>query len=254
MIRVLTLVLGGLGLAFAASNAVVSVRPERPAIVAGEPLLFVATVKGLSASDVKLSEDPYLFPRVTQGMGVAVESPHYPLGEHMTKLAAVVGPGEEASVRIVAGETAQLRAPGEYFMTVHFPFLGLSSDLRFTVLPADPVARARRADEFYAAVIGTDVGATRRAVASLEAMDAAISAPRFCALLKRERGWVGDPLLANRLEQIGSPVVIDCLIELLPKVSTAEPRAQAAAILGRIAQRTSDSALCRRIQQALAGD
>jgi hypothetical protein len=122
--------------------------------------MVIVTVKNLSSSDMNLTDDTYAFPRVVTGSGIEIRSEPSPLFQS-GGLSAVTKPGEAASVTIVAMETAQLRRPGEYRMTVTVPHLDLSSDLSFTVLPANPAALARRADEFYDLTVGVSQEAHR---------------------------------------------------------------------------------------------
>jgi hypothetical protein len=252
MLRMLVVVFAACSLAFAASNAVLSARPDKPAILAGEPLMVILTVKNLSGSDIGLTGDPYDFPRVVTGAGVELRSEPFPLLEQGRVVAAVAKPGEVASVTIVAMETAQLRRPGEYRMTVTVPRLDLSSDLSFTVLPANPAALARRADEFYDLTVGVSLE-SQRAMRALEAMAPGVSVPRLCAVLRRYSGWLGG-LLSYRLVQIGSPEVVDCLIEILPGIRDAVSAASAVNSLERIAKKTTDPALREKIQRALPTD
>jgi hypothetical protein len=234
------------------TGATVSVRAARPAILAGEPLLLTVTVRNFSDAEVLLPDDAHMFPRTTTGPGLAVQSPPRPAlpdyGYGVMRAAA----GEEKSVRIVAEETAQLRRPGEYRMTVLFPPLGLSSDLSFTVLPGGPTALGRRADELYSMAIGGDVGEALLARTALAAMDPDVSAPRLCAVLKMNPDAL-DTKLSSKLEQIASPSIVGCLIDILPG-SRGVARSMVASALKRIAGKTTEVTLREKIQRALAAD
>jgi hypothetical protein len=241
-----------LALELQGAGAALSVRAEKTTILVGEPLLVTVTVANSSDVELLLPDDAEAYRRVTAGPGIAIQSPSRPTPPDDGYFAMRAVPGQEASVRIVADETAQLRRPGEYKMTVLFQPLGLSGDLTFTVIPRDTSALGRRADELYDSAVGMDVGEARLARTALAAMDPDVSAPRLCAVLKMNPDAL-DTQLSRRLEEMPNPGVVNCLIDDLPR-TRGVARATRTSALKRISEKTPEGPLREKIRQALAAD
>jgi hypothetical protein len=227
-------------------------QPDRPTIVAGEPLVLAVTVRNLSKGELLIPTDSDSLERMTEGpMGLRLAmAPTRHEGETISGYVRP-NPGESRTFLVLAAETAQLRVPGEYRMSVRYPEFGVFGEVRFNVLAYDRGALQKRAEEFYTDVI--DRRSTGRSILSkraLAAIEPEIAQPLLCAILKRDPEEL-DRAVSYALEQSISPGVADCLIEILPRGSDIARRS-AEQVLRRMAQRTQDPGLRAKIIEALA--
>jgi hypothetical protein len=254
MLGLSTVGLAVLSLALQAPQATVTCRAERSTILAGEPLVLVVTVRNLTDRELQVPTDSGSLQRVSVGpVGVRLYPTPAPFEPDKVTFFVLPSPGEERTFKVLAGETAQLRVPGEYRMTVGYPEFGASTELRFTVLQHDLNALRKRAEEIYGVVFETgDAGSSLRAKQALTVMEPQVAEPLLCSLLKRNPSELDNPV-AYRLQELASPAVVDCLSEILPR-SRDVTHEMAARVLRVIAQRTPDTKLGEKIRQALAAD
>jgi hypothetical protein len=252
MLRLSTIGLAVFSLALQAPKATITCRAERSAILAGEPLVLVVTIRNLTDRELQVPTDSDSLQRVTVGpAGIRLYPTPAPFEPDKVPFFVLPSPGEERTYKVLAGETAQLRVPGEYRMTVGYPELGASTELRFTVSPYDLSALRRRAEEIYGVVFEMgDAESALLAKKALTVMEPQVAEPLLCSLLKRDPNEL-DRSVAYKLEEIASPAVVDCLAEIMPRGRDIT-RESAAWVLGRIAQRTPDTKLREKIRQVLA--
>jgi hypothetical protein len=252
MLRLCTIGLAVFSLALQAPKATITCHAERSTILAGEPLVLVVTVRNLTDKDLQVPTDSDSLQRVTVGpAGIRLYPAPAPFEPDKVTFFVLPSPGEERTFKVLAGETAQLRVPSEYRMTVGYPEFGASTELRFTVSPYDFSALRRRAEEIYGVVLEmSDAGSSLLAKRALTVIEPQVAEPLLCSLLKRNPGELENSL-AYRLEELASPAVVDCLTEILPHGRDITQE-MVARVLRNIAQRTSDTKLREKIRQVLA--
>jgi hypothetical protein len=204
-----------LAIAAPASEISLSAAPERPSITAGEPLFVKVTFENVSSERVSLRTDPDVFSRVTIGPQAsrAVRVPPPPTGDTVDFYKGLP-PGSKESILFVATETAGLRVPGDYQMSIEHVELGASCILSFTVKQYDAAAVRARAQEISEIAADSRNGAdTPLNEIALTAFDPSISSDLLCSVLRRNSDGFAT---ARRLAELGDATSIDCLLAVLP--------------------------------------
>jgi hypothetical protein len=186
--------------------------PERPQIVRGEPLILRISLGNPSDGKVLIAMEPSWIERVTSAAdGRSVRGPAQRPGENPLVFSIAIEPHEFREIRVAAVETALLQEPGPYTMSVRMKALHGVATVQFVVLPYDASALEMRASELANQVVRqNDLEAEK----ALESMPGNIAEPYICNVLKTDAVALSSGV--PRLEELGTPESVSCLVDLLP--------------------------------------
>ena len=227
---------------------------ERSAVVAGEPLVILATVQNGTERSVILPEGELVVDwTVKTEDGSVVCASERPHGD-TASLARTVSPGGRFSFSVIAYETATIRQPGRYRLFAAYvpgiPTQEAPSRIAFEVLARDNAALAKRAQELHDKAVrrSSDWEANARAgraAEELASMDYAGSRPLLCDVLKRNDAVMGSAL--RRLERDPDADTVGCFVEYFRGAAPSMARNAVESALKDILRDHSDPKLRSKI-------
>ncbi|MBV9762750.1 MAG: hypothetical protein JO340_19475 [Acidobacteriaceae bacterium] len=220
--------------------------PERVEIFSGEPLVLHLSISNPSDKRLVVAMDSSWIERVTtDDDGRRTRWPTHATSEDPLVFSIAVDPHQSRELRLAAVETASLRKPGHYTISITIRDLRLSVTTQFTVLPYDASELKARAEEFATqAVRLNDLEAAK----ALNAMPGSIGEPYICLVMKANVGMLS--LGVPRLEELHSAESAACLIDLMPRYK--EPYRSLVAQALRRLESTANPELRMKIDRVLA--
>ena len=225
---------------------------EKTSIVSGEPVVITVVLSNPSGEAVLLpvGDSAEVTEWSTVRPGGAIDPRRESADARMTLVfSCVVSPSAQAAFRAVAKETAGLKRPGQYRITLNYNPLEVIQSLEFFVLPGSASALRKVAEELRdRTVSNADPQDRSIALDVLGSMNYQAAEPFLCDAMHEDSANVAD--LAARVGETGGARGADCLIEE-PQNTTGAARDAVTTALRNIAKRAGDAQLPQRIREEL---
>jgi hypothetical protein len=241
--------------AFAAGGAFATQEPSvhvgfalrSSTVESGVPVIVTVTVRNDSDTESSqlLPVGRYEVDWIVRSRAGAEVAQWKPTGDVASELTRIL-PHAVRRFSIVAAGTAAIQVPGEYEIIPHYHSLDVSEGLPFTVVPSNAQTLGLRAQEFHdAAIVKGEDGLT--AAEALASMAYAVPTSQLCDVM--ERNPLAPNFIGPRLEAVGGPDAIHCLIRVMSGAPVQGIYIQWA--LQRLGKNEKDPALRSEIEHAL---